>query len=233
VSQFVLDFARRTALGRSDFLLSACNAAAIGWIDRWPAWPSPVLVLHGPRESGKTHLAHLWCERAAARLIPGPMLHDAKLRDVFDGGGCRVAVDDADQAPELALLQLHNYCSERGGYLLATAQRPPGAWEIGLADLCSRLRAATVAGIAMPDDALLGAVLVKHFSDRQLRVGPELIAYLTCRIERSFAAAAAVVAALDTAALAGRQPVSIPLARKVLEARSDQFLPPGSESTVT
>jgi chromosomal replication initiation ATPase DnaA len=233
VSQFVFCFARRMALGRSDFLLSASNQAAVGWINRWPAWPSPVLVLHGPRESGKTHLAHLWCERAAARLVAGPMLHDAKLQDLFDGGGCRVAVDDADQAPELALLQLYNCCRERGGYLLATAQRPPGAWEIGLADLRSRLRAATVASIAMPDDALLGAVLVKHFSDRQLRVGPELIAYLMRRIERSFAAAAAVVAALDAAALVGQQPISIPLARKVLEARSDQLLLPGSESTVT
>jgi chromosomal replication initiation ATPase DnaA len=98
-----------------------------------------------------------------------------------------------------------------------------------LADLRSRLRAAAAGGIAMPDDGLLGAGLVKPFADRQLRVGPDLIAYLIGRIERSFAAAAAVVAALDEAALAGHEPIAIPLARRIV----DQFLPPTSDSAVT
>jgi chromosomal replication initiation ATPase DnaA len=230
VRQSVLDFAGPTAaFGRSDFLASDSNRAALGWIDRWPAWPSPALVLYGPPASGRTHLAHLWCERAAARLVAGPALAALGLPLLVAENAGRVAVDDADRAAEPALLHLYNACAEGGGSILVTAARPPGPWRIGLADLRSRLRAAATIGIAMPDDALLGAVLVKHFADRQLRVGPELIAYLIGRIERSFAAAAAVVAALDEAALAGHQPIAIPLARRVV----DQFLPPTSDSAVT
>ena len=233
MSQIAFDFSRRTARGRSDFLVSDSNRAAVGWIDRWPAWPAPMLVLHGPSGCGKTHLAHLWCKRAAAALVAGPALNEASASGLLSEEILRIAVDDADCASERPLLHLYNCCLERGGYLLVTAARPPGPWEIGLADLRSRLRAAAVAGIEMPDDGLLGGILVKHFADRQLRIRPALIAYLTGRIERSFAAAAEIVATLDAAALADRRPIGIPLARKVLAARRDQSLPPGSDSTVT
>jgi chromosomal replication initiation ATPase DnaA len=233
VSQLAFDLSRPAALGRSDFLVSDSNRAAVGWIDRWPSWPSPVLVLYGPPGCGKTHLARLWCERATAAFVAGAALDEASLPGMFTEERGRIAVDDADLAPERALLHLYNCCREQGGNLLVTARRPTGSWQIGLADLRSRLRAAAVAGIEMPDDALLGAVLVKHFADRQLRVRPPLIAYLIGRIERSFAAAAEIVAALDAAALAERQPIRIRLARKLFAARSDQSLPSDSDSTVT
>ncbi len=60
-----------------------------------------------------------------------------------------------------------------------------------------------MAKLDAPDDALLAALLVKHFADRQVAVPPGLIDYLVPRIERSSAAAEAVVAALDRAGLAG------------------------------
>jgi len=85
-----------------------------------------------------------------------------------------------------------------------------------LADLRSRLRAIPVVEIGAPDDSLLGAVLVKHFADRQLHVAPQVIGYLLRRIDRSFAAAEKIVACLDGAALINGGPVTIALARKVL-----------------
>jgi chromosomal replication initiation ATPase DnaA len=209
--QRALDLPIETGFGGADFLVSDCNREAFERIERWPDWPSPVLVLYGLPGSGKTHLAHLWCARAGAALIAGAAIGGAAPPDT-----AAFAIDDADVAAEEPLLHSYNSAIERGAGLLLTMQAPPASVPIALPDLASRLRSLPVVGIAPPDDALLGAVLVKHFSDRQVRVTPEVIAYLVARIERSFAAAASVAARLDAAALAAARPITVRLAREVL-----------------
>jgi chromosomal replication initiation ATPase DnaA len=231
--QLTFDLPRRTALGRSDFLVSESSVAAVGWIDRWPEWPGGVLGLYGPQGCGKTHLVHLWCERASAVIVAGERLDEEKVALLAAEGRHRIALDNADRASERALLHLHNSCLECQGSLLITARQPPGSWNFALKDLGSRLRAALAVGIGLPDDALLGAVLVKQFADRQLSVTPEMIAYLIRRLERSFAAAADIVARLDAAALRDGCAVTIPLARNVLAQGGNQPFPPASDSGVT
>src|SRR5262249_46066374 len=182
---------------------------------------------------GKTHLAHLWCERASATLIAGETLTPAMLPRLLDEGQSRVAIDDAHRASERALLHLYNSYVERQGNLLITARPPPGLWHVVLEDLRSRLRAPPAVAIKAPVDALLGAVLIKHFADRQLPVAPGLIIYLLRRIGRSFADAATVAAHLDAAALSSGGPITIPLARKVLAAPEYQSLALRNDSAVT
>ena len=198
--------------GRVDFLVSDSNRAALDWIERWPRWPGRALVLHGPAGSGKTHLAHLWCETAGAGLIAGAAVAEAEPWTLT----APLVVDDADRAAEEPLLHLYNSCLERGIDLLLTMRAPPAAAPPALADLGSRLRSLPAAGIALPDDALLAALLLKHFADRQLRVAPDVIAYLVPRMERSFAAAAALAARLDRMSLNARTRVSVKLARALL-----------------
>ncbi len=62
--QLALDFGHRPALGREDFLVAPCNEDAVAWVDRWPDWPGPALVIHGPAGCGKTHLAQVWRRRS-------------------------------------------------------------------------------------------------------------------------------------------------------------------------
>ena len=233
MTQLTFDLAAGAAFGRADFFVSGSNATALGWLDRWPDWPSPALLLHGPQGAGKTHLAHLWCAHAAAVLVAGNALDAAALRRLFDRADRRIAVDDADRAEEALLLHLYNACGEAGGSLLLTARASPGSWPVGLPDLGSRLRAAHAVGIGAADDALLGAVLAKHFADRQVRVAAEVVAYLVGHMERSLAAAAEIAAALDRLALSSGGAITVPLARRVLGERADQSLPPDSDPAVT
>ena len=215
MTQLPLDLGFRPALGRADFLVAPCNEAAISWLDRWPAWPGPALALYGPAGSGKTHLGEVWRARSGALSVATAALTPAAVPRLL-GAAKAALVDDADRADEEALLHLYNLLAERSGHLLLVAREPPARWGIELADLRSRLLAALAVAVEPPDDAVLGAVLVKLFADRQLDVGREVVAYLLVQLERSFAAARQVVAELDAASLAEGRAVTVPLTRAVL-----------------
>jgi chromosomal replication initiation ATPase DnaA len=117
---------------------------------------------------------------------------------------------------ERIALHVYNLIAERGGHILYSARTPPARWQLGLADLRSRLNALPVAAIAPPDDAVLGAVLLKLFADRQLSVGVDVVQFAVTRMERSFEAAESLVAAVDRVALASQRRVTVPLLREVL-----------------
>ena len=70
--------------------------------------------------------------------------------------------------------------------------------------------------LTTPDDVLLRGVLVKLFADRQLAVDESLIGFLVKRIERSIAAARAVVAELDSEAMRQKRPLTRALAAEIL-----------------
>ena len=218
--QLALDLPMRPALGRAEFFVAAPNRLALAQVDRWPDWPERKLALIGPEGAGKTHLVHVWAARAAARIVPAAAFAELDVGAVPEAAA--VAVEDCHELPALgrvaeeALFHLHNRLALGGGTLMVTGTGAPAGWPLRLPDLASRLASATVATLEPPDDALLAAVLVKLFEDRHLEVAPDLIDYLLPRIERSFAAAQAVVARLDRLALARRRAVTPRLAAEVL-----------------
>ncbi len=219
--QLAFDLPPLAALRRADFFRSAANAAALAAIEGWQGWPEGKLVLIGPDGAGKTHLAHVWADLTGAEFVPAPALAAADLPGLAAAGA--VVVEDAadlagDRAAETALFHLHNLLRMAGGRLLLTARTPPAHWGLILPDLLSRIEAAALARLDPPDDALLSAVLVKLFADRQIAVPPALIPYLLSRMDRSFAAAGDLVATLDARALARRVPVTRALAAEVLDS---------------
>jgi len=121
------------------------------------------------------------------------------------------------RAAETALFHLHNLLAAEGR-LLITADCPPRDWGLALNDLLSRTQAAPLTRLNPPDDALLSAVLIKLFADRQISVPPTLISYLISHMERSIAAARRVVAQLDSRALALGSPITRALAAELLDS---------------
>ncbi len=224
VRQLAFDLPLREARGREDFFVSPSNALALAAVEDRRGWPGGRMLVTGPAGSGKTHLAHVWAGEAGATLIAAGELAAADLPGLAAGP---VAVEDAegiagDAAGETALFHLSNLMAERGHALLLTAARPVRDWGLGLRDLDSRMRAAGSVRLDAPDDALLSAVLLKLFADRQLDVSPALIGWLVPRMHRSLAHARDLVAALDAAALAeGRAPGRTLAARVMAELSSD------------
>lgn len=213
--QLVFDLPARAALGREDFFVSPSNAAAMASIEAWKAWPQRRMLLTGPAGSGKTHLAHVWAALTDGWILSAADLTAACVPDL--AAQPATVLEDADRgADEEALFHLYNLKAAEGHALLITATTPPSRWQITLPDLKSRLEAMPLAALAAPDDALLRAVLVKHFADRQLDVSPRLIDYLLPRIERSFDAAGRFVRDIDALALAEKKPVTQKLAANIL-----------------
>ncbi|MEI4231980.1 DnaA ATPase domain-containing protein [Roseovarius sp. D22-M7] len=221
--QLSFDLPVRAALGREDFFVSPANAEAVAMIEGWADWPDCKLLLTGPAGAGKTHLAHVWAGLAEARIVAA---RDLARADVAALAEARLVIENAqdvagDAAAEAALFHLHNLMRAEARALLMTARTPPHLWGLTLPDLASRLQGTLHTALGPPDDALLSAVLMKLFSDRQLMPSPDTIPFLVRRMERSFGAAEGVVADLDATALAERRPITRGLAAHVLDKQGE------------
>lgn len=214
--QLILEFEHRPSLSGEDFLISDENREAVAWIDKWPNWPSPVIIIHGPPGCGKTHLCEVFRARASAvGLAQGfsqvPGTDDRTQAFVFD---------DLDRfmgdTVEEEIFHLYNGLKTEGGYLLATATAPPPQWSFATADVRSRILASPSVAISAPGDGLIAGLLVKLFKDCQLAVGSDVIHFLVPRMERSFEAVRRLVDALDRQSLTGKRRITVPLAREVL-----------------
>ena len=214
--QLVLDLGYRAAFGRDDFLVGPGNIEAVGWIDRWPDWSGHALAIFGPPGCGKSHLCHVFALRAKAHVVAAPDLRPDTVASLADHAAL-VLEDGEAVADPRALLHLFNALKERGGALLLTSREPPARWPFTLPDLTSRLATIPAVRIAPPDDAMMEAVLVKLFADRQIAIEPDVVSYLVRRIDRSFSAARDVVARADAAALVGKRAITVPLLKQVLE----------------
>jgi DnaA regulatory inactivator Hda len=217
--QIPLDLIHRPAQGREDFLVAPSNQEAVSWVDQWPNWPAPALILYGPASSGKTHLAAVWKNKCNAKFLNSESL-DKMEADEISNLAEHIVIDHVDpwfgdKKAETTLFHLYNIMKEEDRSLLITSRVAPSHVSFLIPDLASRLRAAPLATIHSPDDTLLCALLVKLYADRQIKINQDILNYVLPRMERSFYAAKNLVEKSDKLALSEKRPISIPLMRKV------------------
>lgn len=160
------------------------------------SWPFRAAVLAGPPRSGKSLIARWFAQSGAGDML-----------------------DDADGLPEDALFHRWNRAQAEGRPLLIVSGRAPGTWQVALPDLASRLGAALMIEIAAPDDDLLRALVESHAARRGLALGEGVLAYILPRLERSHAAAEALVETIDRLSLERKAAVTISLSRDALAER--------------
>jgi chromosomal replication initiation ATPase DnaA len=214
--QLVFDLPHRPALGAEDLLISQSNHAAADVIDRWPNWPQPTVLVVAPPRAGKTHLANVWRLKSGASRLEACALREADMEAAASGSAILVEDLQAGIGDERVLFHLLNAVREHRLSMLLTSRVPSGELDVRLPDLRSRLRALPFVTIEPPDEALLKAVLVKHFVDRQLVVEPHVIGYVATHMERSMEAAATIVGEIDKAAMASHRKVTRALAAEIL-----------------
>jgi chromosomal replication initiation ATPase DnaA len=219
--QLTFDLPLDPRFGAEDFLVSPSNEQAYGQIESWPDWPDTILVLVGPRGSGKSHLASIWATNAHAWTIDATEITQDKVPHLVSNGALAIEDMDRGERDEAALFHLLNLAREKRAFLLITSETLPDRWSLRTPDLLSRLRLAPSVALEAPDDALLKAVLVKLFVDRQLVVDTSVVDYIALRIERSLAKASELVALLDREALSRGRRVSRAIAAEILGAAQE------------
>lgn len=219
--QLTFDLTTPPALSRADFLTTSANRDALALLDDIALWPQRRLLLLGGAGSGKSHLAQFWsAEQGALRVRADELMpDDAEALITPDGA---LVVEDAHEIAgnsnaEKALFHLWNLAAADHAWLLITARTPPRTWGLVLPDLLSRVQMMMPAVLGPPDDALLPAVLVKLFADRQIQVAPDVIDWLALRMDRDLDMARHLVAAIDRASLADRRPITRRLVSELLD----------------
>ena len=205
--QLSLNLPYRIAYGREAFWVAPCNQQAVAWIDKYPDWPVPAVLIYGPAGSGKTHLVHLFTEHvidAKGLTLEG--------RPSFQQ---KVAVENVDQlANEEAFLHLFNFMKELGGHLLLTAQTVP---QFSLADLASRMALIPKVEIAMPDEQVIQMVAKKAFEDRHIVVEEAVLSYLSTHLTRSFPLLQQVIEMADKKSLSVGRKITIPILKQAID----------------
>jgi len=220
IRQLSLDLDRLPEFGTEDYVIGSANAQAFKLVMAWPEWPPAVVLLHGALSSGKSHLSQIWATHAGATQIDASQISRLLPALIAAGHqGRAYCVEDIDREglDEDGLFHLINHAMETGSALLLTARVPWAQLGVSLPDLVSRLRAAGTAETLQPDIDLLETLLVKLFADRQIDVAPQTTAFAARRMERSFAAAAALVKTVDRLALEEGRRITIPLLRRYFD----------------
>jgi chromosomal replication initiation ATPase DnaA len=220
--QLTLDWPHRPSYAAEDFLPAPSNREALAAVTRWPDWVGRMLLMVGPEGSGKSHLGALWAGKAAATVIKASDLAEAPIGAFTESSA--LLIEDADRVgdAEERLFHIVNAALQSETWTLITAREAPDAWSLRTPDLLSRLRLAPIVRLSAPDEELTEAVLYKLFSDRQLLVEPKVVAFIALHIERSLAAARAIVAALDREALAQGRRVTRAMAAEVLREGGEE-----------
>lgn len=235
--QYNLAFKAKQNYLEEDYINTSSNDSAYNIISNFPnTWgivPYPrTLLLIGPKAAGKTHLAYIWAKKAGAEFYPktyhhnqSEILHTPSSRaERLDPGLPRhyvprnnkhnIIVDDIENYAEEELFHLFNYAHEEGKYLLMTTSSKP---QFALPDLQSRLNSVNTLYLDLPDEQLVKILLMRGFSNRSIKVGIEVIDYLSTRIDRDFYSIETIIEELDKFSLSDKRKITIPLIKEFLK----------------
>ena len=220
--QLPLDLKSLPVLGRDDFFVGACNELAVNWVEKWPTgWGHfPAFTLHGPRGSGKSHLAEVWRKGSGAIILDNDQFLKTPIDKLMDGNH-HLVLDHldkliGDRVAEEHVFHLYNACHYHHLYFLGLAHKSPEEMPFVIKDLASRLRAAPHAAMLPPDDELLVKVLGRRFHDQGYVVGEPTLRYIVTRMERSWEALDHLITAAIAKATAEKKQITIPLMKDLL-----------------
>jgi DnaA family protein len=182
------------------------------------------LYIWGRPGSGRSHLLKATVaglQRAGAAAVFIACAAGIRLDDGLDHMDC-IALDDVDRLDgegQIAAFDLYNGLRERNGALLAGGAAPPVQLKLR-EDLVTRLAWGLVYQVHALTDEEKARALADYAAGRGFRLLPDVSEYLLTRANRDLTSLVATLDALDRYSLETKRPVTVPLARELLQAAS-------------
>ena len=118
---------------------------------------------------------------------------------------------------ENTLYSIFNFVEQFNKYLIINSIDPINEINFSLPDLKSRFKNCIFAKIDKPDDDMIFALILKHFSDRQIKIEKKIIEYITKMIERSYGKILDFIYKVDQFSLINKKPIDYRVIKKILE----------------
>ena len=214
--QLVLKFPTIKAYLRQDYYVSTSNQEAYDFINSWPKWIKRIANIFGPSGSGKTHLASILKNKTSVLEIQSDQLND-KIFFKFKTKEALIVENINEKISENLLFSLWNVALHDNKYLLFTSNKPISSFKFKLPDLKSRAKDIITIGLKLPGDDLIGVILTKNFSDKQIKVEKKHIDYIIKRIDRSYEKISQFVLTLDKYSLEKGGSFSLKMIKEVLK----------------
>ena len=215
LNQLLLDFDYKINFNEHDFYLSKSNSNAFNLINRWPDWDKKILNISGEKFSGKSHLANIFRLKSKAFLIKGNEIDNSIFKSIKLHES--IIIDDFEECNEEEILySIFNLIDQDSKYLLINSLKPINEIKYRLPDLTSRSKNCLYAVIENPDDELLFAIILKNFSDRQIKIEKKIINFIISRIDRSYRKIDEFIYKIDELSLKKKKPINLKTIKEIL-----------------
>ena len=215
LNQLLLDLNYKQNFNDHDFYVSKSNYFAFNIIDKWPKWEKKILNICGEKFSGKSHLANIFKFKSKALLVN----HNEISEDVFKKIKLfeSIIIDNfRNDFKEELIYSIFNLVDQDNKYLLINSLEPINEFKFKLPDMVSRSKNCLVAKIENPDDELIFAIIIKNFSDRQIKLEKKIIEFIINRIDRSYSKIYEFIYKLDELSLKKKKPINLKTIKEIL-----------------
>ena len=215
LNQLLLELDYKTNFNEHDFYLSKSNSNAFNLINRWPDWEKKILNISGEKFSGKSHLANIFKLKSKAFLVKGNKIDNSifKSLKLYES----IIIDDFEECNEEEILySIFNLIDQDNKYLLINSLEPIYKIKYKLPDLASRSKNCLYAEIENPDDELLFAIILKNFSDRQIKIEKKIINFIISRVDRSYRKIDEFIYKVDELSLKKKKPINLKTIKEIL-----------------
>ena len=215
LNQLLLDFDIKRTFNDHDFYVSDSNYFAFNLIDKWPKWEKKILNISGEKFSGKTHLANIFKLKSSALFLNEKEINNDVFKKIklYE---CIIIDEFSNRIDENLIYSIFNLVDQDSKYLLINSETPLGEIKFKLPDLVSRSKNLLYSKINPPNDELIYAIILKNFSDRQIKLEKKIIEFIINRIDRSYSKISEFIYKIDEISLKKKKPVNFKTIKEIL-----------------